>query len=108
MSDPVGDAEGAEFGEVAVVEDQDEMTGLVTEALQHVAVAARKVPDVAGVEIVGFGEAAWIDDGGADAALENERPFGRGGVPVQLAHHAGFKLHRYARDSFRDRQLLRT
>jgi hypothetical protein len=26
MSDPVGDAEGAEFGEVAVVEDQDEVT----------------------------------------------------------------------------------
>ena len=105
MSDPVGDAEGAEFGEVAVVEDQDEVTGLVAEALQHVAVAARKVPDVAGVEIVGLGEAAWIDDGGADAALENERPFGRGGVPVQLAHRAGLKPHRDAGDPLGDRQL---
>jgi hypothetical protein len=89
MSDPVGDAEGAEFGEVAVVEDQDEVTRLVADTLQHVAVAAREVPDVAGFEIVGLGKAAWVDDGGADAALENKRPFGRGGVPVQFAHRAG-------------------
>src|SRR5207237_7532288 len=82
VSDPVGDAEGAEFGEVTVVENQDEVTGLVAKALQHVAVAAREVPDVAGVEIVGLGKAAWIEDGGADAALKYERPFGCGGVPV--------------------------
>ena len=105
MSDPVGDAKGAEFGEVAVVEDQDEVTGLVAETLQHVAVAARKVPDVAGIEIVGLGEAAWIDDGGADAALENERPLRRGGVPVQLAHRAGLKPHRDAGDPLGNRQL---
>jgi hypothetical protein len=105
MADPIGDAEGAEFGEVAVVEDQDEVTGLVAETLQHVAVAAREVPDVAGVEIVGLGEAAWIDDGGADAALENERPFGRGGVPVQFAHRAGLQPHRHAGDPLGDRQL---
>ena len=106
MPDPVGDAEGAEFGEVAVVEDQDEVTGLVAEALQHVAVAAREVPDVAGVEIVGLGEAACGSiDGGADAALENERPFGRGGVPVQFAHRAGLEPHRDAGDPLGDRQL---
>jgi len=105
MSDPVGNAEGAEFGEVAVVEDQDEVTGLVAQTLQHVAVAARKIPDVAGVEIVGLGEAAWINHGGADAALENERPFRRGGVPVQLAHRAGLKPHRDAGDPLGDRQL---
>src|SRR5712671_1358555 len=47
MSDPVGDAEGAELGKVAVVEDQDEMAGFCAQALQHVAVAAREIPDVA-------------------------------------------------------------
>ena len=47
-----------------------------------------------------------IDDGGADAALENKRPFGRGGVPVQLAHRAGLKPHRDAGDALGDRQLL--
>ena len=106
MADPVGDAEGAELGEVAVVEDQDEVAGLVAEALQHVAVAAREVPDVAGLEVVGLGEAAWVDDGGADAALENERPLGGGGVPVQLAHRAGLEPHRDAGDPLGDRQLL--
>ena len=81
------------------------MTGLVAQALQHVAVAAREVPDVAGIEIVGLGKTAWINDGGADAALKNERPFGRGGVPVQFAHRAGLKPHRDAGDPLGDRQL---
>ena len=44
-------------------------------------------------------------DGGADAALEDERPFGRGGVPVQFAHRAGLKPHRDAGDPLGDRQL---
>ena len=89
MPDPVGDGEGAEFGEIAVVEDQDEVARLVVEALQHVAVAARKIPDVAGLEIVGFGRALRIDHGGAHAALQHERPLRGGGVPVQLAHRPG-------------------
>ena len=58
VADPVGDAEGAELGEVAVVEDQDEVARLVAEAFEHVAVAAGKIPDVAGLEVVGLGEAA--------------------------------------------------
>ena len=105
MPDPVGDAECAEFGEIAVVEDQDEVTRLVTEALQHMTVATREVPDVTWIEIVGLGEAVWVDDGGADAALENERPLRRGGVPVQLAHRAGLKPHRDASDPLGNRQL---
>ena len=72
------------------------MTGLVAEALQHVAVPARKIPDIAGIEIVGLGKAGRIDHGGADPAFEDEGPFGRGGVPVQLAHRAGLELHRHA------------
>ena len=55
MADPVGDAEGAELREIAVVEDQDEMRGLVSQAFEHVAVAAGEVPDVAGLEVVGLG-----------------------------------------------------
>ena len=38
--------------------------------------------------------------------LKDERPFGGGGVPVELAHNARFKLHRHAGDPFRDRQLF--
>ena len=44
---PVGDAEGVVFGEVAVVEDQDEMAFAGPDALDAMAPAARKVPDVA-------------------------------------------------------------
>ena len=36
----------------------------------------------------------------------HERPFGRGGVPVQLAHRPRLEPHRDAGDSFGDRQLL--
>ena len=48
VADPVGDAEGAELREIAVVEDQDEVRRLVAQALEHVTVAAREIPDVAG------------------------------------------------------------
>ena len=54
VADPVGDAEGAELGEVAVVEDEDEVAGPVAERLDDVAVAAREIPDVAGFEVVGL------------------------------------------------------
>ena len=36
----------------------------------------------------------------------DERPLGRGGVPVQLAHGARLELHRDAGDPLGDRQLL--
>ena len=57
MADPVGDAERAELREVAVVEDQDEVARLVAQAFEHVAVAAREVPHVARLEVVGLGVA---------------------------------------------------
>jgi len=81
------------------------MTGLVAETLQHVAVAARKIPDVAGLEVVGLGAAGGIDHGGANAPLQDERPLGRGGVPVQLAHRAGLDPHRDSGKPLGNRQL---
>jgi hypothetical protein len=105
VSYPVGDAESAELREVAVVKNQDEVTGPVAKALQHVPVSARKVPDVAGIEIVGLRAAGGIDDSGADAAFENEGPLGGSSVPVQFAHRPGLEPHRDAGDSLGDRQL---
>ena len=55
VADPVGDAERAELREVAVVEDQDEVRRLVAQAFEHVAVAAREIPDVARLEVVRLG-----------------------------------------------------
>ena len=105
VPDPVGDGERAELGEIAIVEDQDEVTRLVAQALQHVAVAARKIPDVAGIEIVGLGCALRIDHRGAHASLQHEGPFRGGGVPVQFAHRAGLELHGDAGNALGDRQL---
>jgi hypothetical protein len=93
MADPVGDAERAKLGKISIVEDQYKVTRLLAEALQHMAVAAGEVPHIARVEIIHFGVAARIDHGGADASCDNERPFRRGGVPVQLAHRAWLKPH---------------
>ena len=50
---PVGDAEGMILGEVAIVEDQNEMALAGTEPLDGVAPAAWKIPDVAGAERIG-------------------------------------------------------
>src|SRR5208337_3233839 len=106
VADPVGDAECAKFREVSVVEDEDEMSRLVPETLEHVAVAAGEIPDVAGLEIVGLGAPPRIDHGCPHAALDDKRPLGGRGVPVQLAHGARLQLHRDARDTLGDRQLL--
>jgi len=45
--DPVGDREGAVFGERAVVERQDEVAGLVADRLDRVAMALREEPQIA-------------------------------------------------------------
>ena len=54
MAKPVRDAKGSEFGEIAVVENENEMARGVAKALDHVGVASRKIPDLTGVKIVGF------------------------------------------------------
>ena len=77
VADPVGDAERAELGEVAVVEDQDEVGRLVAQAAEHVAVAAGEVPDVARLEVVGLGVALRIDDRRAHAAVDRRTPIRR-------------------------------
>ena len=105
MPDPVGNAEGAELGEVAVIEHEDEMAGLVAERLEHVAVAARKIPDVARLEVVGLRAALRVDDGGTHPAFGNEGPLRGRGVPVQLAHDAGLHAHRDAGDALGNGQL---
>ena len=106
VSEPIGEAERAEFGEVAVVEDEDEVAGFVAEALEHVAVAAGEVPDVARGEVVDAASALRIDDRGSHPATDDKRPFGGGRMPVELAHHPRLEPHRHAGDPLRDRQLL--
>ena len=54
MANPIGDAERAELGEITVVEDQDELGRSSPKALEHMAMPAREVPNVARLEIVGL------------------------------------------------------
>jgi hypothetical protein len=105
VADPVGNAERAEFGEVSIVEDENEMTGLFAEALQHVTVSAGEVPDVARVEIVRLGIALRINHGGPNATFHHESPLRRCCVPVKFPHRPGFEPHRDSRNAFGNRQL---
>src|SRR6476469_1275113 len=82
------------------------MSRFVAETLEHVGVAAWKVPDVAWFEVVRLRLTSRVNHCCAGAAFENERPLRCSRMPVKFAHHAGFKLHRHTGDSFGDRQLL--
>jgi hypothetical protein len=62
MSDPIGDTECPELREITVVKDQNEMSLFVTDTLEHVSVAAWKVPDVAWFEVVRLGLTSRIND----------------------------------------------
>ena len=68
--------------------------------------AARKVPNVARIEIVDFAAARRVDQRGSHAPFENESPFRGRRVPVQFAGHARLEAHRDAGDSLGNRQLL--
>src|SRR4051794_20471627 len=69
-ANPVSDAECAEFREVAIVKDQNEMSWFVAQALEHVPVTAGEIPDVARLELVRLGIAIGIDHRRADAAFD--------------------------------------
>ena len=93
VAEPVGDREGAELGEIAVVEHEEEGAGAGADALDRMAMAAREVPDVARAEIDDLALAVRIDGGDAAIALDHIGPFGGIGVPVQLAQSAGLERH---------------
>ena len=105
QADPVADAEGAEFGKVAVVENEDKMTRLVTERFDDVAMTTRKIPNVTGTELVRLGIAGRIDHCGADESLGDKAPLRRGGMPVQFTHDARLHAHGHPGDAFGNRQL---
>ena len=69
------------------------MTQVFSQRLDDMAMAARKIPKIARLEVVGLRAARRIDDGGAHPSLGDEAPFGRGRVPMKLAHHALLHAH---------------
>src|SRR5690349_3481297 len=95
MPDPVRDAEGAELGEIAVVEDQDEFARARPDALDRMSMPAWEVPDVAFAEIDDLALPLRIDRRDATIALDHIGPFGGIGVPVQFAQPARIELHQH-------------
>src|SRR6266705_4573984 len=86
VTDPVGNTECAEFREVAVIENQNEMCQLIAETFEHVSVAAWKVPDVSRCKFVRFSFPRGVDHRGAHSAFGDERPFGSVRMPMKFAH----------------------
>ena len=93
MAEPIGDGEGSELGEIAVVEDEHEGANAGTDPLNRVAMTAREIPDVAGAEIDDLGLSLRIDGGDAAVSVDHIGPFGGVGVPMQLAQTAGIERH---------------
>ncbi len=105
VAQPVGDAESAELGKVAVIEDENEMTRFVAQAGEGMGVAAGKIPDIARIEVVDLGGAGRIERGGAHTSLEHEGPFRGGRMPVKLPRDTRLQAHGDTGDAFGDRQL---
>src|SRR6185312_5157673 len=106
MADPVGDAESAEFGEMPAVKPQQEMAWLLPQALEHVPVTLREIPNIAGFKIVGGGCAIRRDHCRTYAAFQHVGPFGGDGMPVELAECAGFQAHGDTRDALGDGEFF--
>ena len=103
MPQPIGEAERAKLLEVAVVEHENEVARLVAEALQHVAMAAREIPDITGAEVIDAGAALRVNHRGVHAAGDDIGPFGGRGVPMEFSHHPRLEPHRNTGDALRDR-----
>jgi hypothetical protein len=84
VSDPIANAERAKLGEIAVVEYQHEQAILRADALDGMAEATWKVPDIARTEIGDLGAALRIDGGDAAMAFDHIGPFRRICVPMQF------------------------
>jgi hypothetical protein len=90
---------------IPLIEDQDEVRGLVPEAFEHISMTARKEPDIAGFEVVCFGMPVGFNDRHANSFFDDKPPFGRRGVPVKLSHRPRFESHRNASKALRTGQL---
>ena len=103
---PVGDAERAELGEPAVVEDEQKVTLLRSEPLNRVTVSLGEIPHVTRTEIRDLRVARRCDHRYAAPPTHDVGPLRRDRVPMQLAQRAGFQPHRNRRETRRDRKLV--
>src|SRR4051794_32847501 len=82
------------------------MAGLVPDGLDRVAVPLLEVPEVAWLVVVDLARARGLEHHGLAAAGDDKSPFGRDGMPVQLARGARVQEHVDAGDPLADRELV--
>src|SRR5947207_12768185 len=98
MSNPIGDTERSKLGEVTVIENQNEMRGLLAETFKHMGMPTREVPDVSWIAVVRVSLTSRVDYGCSNAAFEHTWPLGSCSMPVKLAHRAWLDTACDARD----------
>jgi len=94
--DPVGDRERAVPGEGAVVERQNEVAGIIADALDRVAVPLCEVPEIAGLEVIDLACAGGLKHDRLGAPLDHIGPLGGDCMPMQLALSASQSMTRAA------------
>jgi hypothetical protein len=82
VGDPIRDAERSKFGKATIVEDQDEVTLLISYPLDRVSVAAGKIPNVTGPKVLYLPAQFRIKDGYTAMTLDHISPFGGICMPV--------------------------
>ena len=102
--EPVAEQEGVVLVEVAVVEHQQELAAVGTEALDRMRDAGGKIPEIADADVVDEVAALRVDRGDARGAVEHVGPLGLL-VPMQLAHAAGIEPHVDAGDVLGNAEL---
>src|SRR6185437_5462779 len=90
--------------EVAVIEDEDELAAVLTQALNRVRNPARKEPQVAFAHVFNKRAALVIDRGNARRARGHEGPL-RTHMPMQLPHAAADQPHLHPCHLLCDRQF---
>ena len=101
MSHPVGDQEGFEFVEIAVIKNQQEPAAVRAQPLNRMWNAGREQPQIALGDIGDetFCVAIYASD--SRVAIEHHGPFG-GDVPMKFADAASGKPHFNTGDCFGD------
>jgi hypothetical protein len=105
VGEPVCQEEGLVLGEVAVVEDEQELTTGI-ETLDRVGDARREVPQVATEHVRDEVPAGGVDGGDARRPGDHVGPLGLL-VPVHLADSAGLEAHVDPRELGRHGELAR-
>jgi hypothetical protein len=104
VGEPICHQEGVELACRAIVEADDELATVWSEALQRMRIARRKIPNVTFLDVRDVWQALWVEHRDSAIAVGHKRPFGRL-VPMQFADATGGQSHIHAGDGRRNREV---